>query len=98
MNRAGQRAGDRRDDGRGRGRKLQRGAGARRPEVLPVDGRVGHRRRADADVYYHNCAEYVTGQVALWSRRVGSVRLLARIGAAELVADAAIILAVAGVP
>ena len=32
--------------------------------------------------------------VALWSRRVGSVRLLARIGAAELVADAAIILAV----
>ncbi len=28
-------------------------------------------RRADADVYYHNCAEYVTGQVALWSRRRG---------------------------
>jgi glycosyltransferase involved in cell wall biosynthesis len=28
-------------------------------------------RRADADVYYHNCAEYVTGQVALWSRRQG---------------------------
>lgn len=26
-------------------------------------------RRADADVYYHNCAEYVTGQVALWCRR-----------------------------
>lgn len=24
---------------------------------------------ADADVYYHNCAEYVTGQVALWCRR-----------------------------
>lgn len=24
--------------------------------------------RADADVYYHNCAEYVTGQVALWCR------------------------------
>lgn len=23
-------------------------------------------RRADADIYYHNCAEYVTGQVALW--------------------------------
>ncbi len=24
--------------------------------------------RANADVYYHNCAEYVTGQVALWCR------------------------------
>jgi len=24
---------------------------------------------ADASVYYHNCAEYVTGQVALWARR-----------------------------
>jgi len=24
---------------------------------------------ADADVVYHNCAEYVTGQVALWCRR-----------------------------
>jgi glycosyltransferase involved in cell wall biosynthesis len=24
---------------------------------------------ADADVYYHNCAEYVTGQVAWWCRR-----------------------------
>ncbi len=24
--------------------------------------------RADADVYYHNCAEYVTGQIALWCR------------------------------
>ena len=32
--------------------------------------------------------------LALWSRRVDSVKLLARIGAAELVADAAIILAV----
>ena len=28
-------------------------------------------RRADADVYYQNCAEYVTGQVALWCRRNG---------------------------
>jgi glycosyltransferase involved in cell wall biosynthesis len=28
-------------------------------------------QRADADVYYHNCAEYVTGQIALWSRRRG---------------------------
>jgi glycosyltransferase involved in cell wall biosynthesis len=28
-------------------------------------------RRADADVYYQNCAEYVTGQVALWCRRHG---------------------------
>ncbi|MBN2560131.1 MAG: glycosyltransferase family 4 protein [Phycisphaerae bacterium] len=26
-------------------------------------------RRADADVYYQNCAEYVTGQVAIWCRR-----------------------------
>ena len=25
-------------------------------------------RRADADVYYQNCAEYITGQVALWCR------------------------------
>lgn len=24
--------------------------------------------RADADIYYHNCAEYITGQVALWAR------------------------------
>lgn len=28
-------------------------------------------RRADADLYYQNCAEYVTGQVALWCRRYG---------------------------
>lgn len=27
--------------------------------------------RADADVYYHNGAEYVTGQVALWCQRHG---------------------------
>ena len=26
---------------------------------------------ADADLYYHNCAEYVTGQVALWCRLHG---------------------------
>lgn len=26
-------------------------------------------RQADADLYYHNCAEYITGQVALWCRR-----------------------------
>jgi glycosyltransferase involved in cell wall biosynthesis len=25
-------------------------------------------KRADADVYYQNCAEYITGQVALWCR------------------------------
>jgi glycosyltransferase involved in cell wall biosynthesis len=25
--------------------------------------------RADADLYYHNCGEYVTGQVAMWCRR-----------------------------
>jgi glycosyltransferase involved in cell wall biosynthesis len=28
-------------------------------------------RAADADVYYQNCAEYVTGQVALWCRSNG---------------------------
>ena len=27
--------------------------------------------RADADVYYHNTSEYVTGQVAVWCRRYG---------------------------
>jgi glycosyltransferase involved in cell wall biosynthesis len=26
-------------------------------------------RTADADVYYQNCAEYVTGQIGLWCRR-----------------------------
>jgi len=26
-------------------------------------------KRADADVYYHNCGEYITGQVALWCRK-----------------------------
>lgn len=29
-------------------------------------------RRAAARVYYHNCGEYVTGQVALWARARGS--------------------------
>ena len=28
-------------------------------------------KRADAALYYHNCAEYVTGQVALWCRQNG---------------------------
>ena len=28
-------------------------------------------RAADADVYYQNCGEYVTGQVAMWCRRNG---------------------------
>ena len=28
-------------------------------------------KRADAAVYYHNCGEYVTGQVALWCYRHG---------------------------
>jgi len=27
--------------------------------------------RANAGIYYHNCSEYVTGQVALWARRHG---------------------------
>jgi glycosyltransferase involved in cell wall biosynthesis len=26
-------------------------------------------KRADADIYYQNCGEYITGQVALWCRR-----------------------------
>ncbi len=26
-------------------------------------------KRADADLYYHNCGEYVTGQIALWCRK-----------------------------
>jgi len=25
-------------------------------------------RQADADIYYHNCGEYVTGQIALWCK------------------------------
>lgn len=28
-------------------------------------------KRADAEVYYHNTSEYVTGQVAAWCRRAG---------------------------
>jgi len=28
-------------------------------------------KRANADIYYQNCGEYVTGQVALWCRRYG---------------------------
>ncbi|MBN1506426.1 MAG: glycosyltransferase family 4 protein [Sedimentisphaerales bacterium] len=30
---------------------------------------VAAMKRADAEVYYQNCGEYVTGQVALWCRR-----------------------------
>lgn len=32
-------------------------------------GLVRAMARADADVYYHNCGDCVTGQVALWCRR-----------------------------
>ena len=32
---------------------------------------IAAMKRADADVYYQNCAEYVTGQVALWCCRHG---------------------------
>ena len=31
----------------------------------------GAMSRADADLYYQNCAEYVTGQVALWCKAKG---------------------------
>jgi glycosyltransferase involved in cell wall biosynthesis len=32
---------------------------------------VAALKRANADIYYQNCGEYVTGQVALWCRRHG---------------------------
>ncbi len=32
-------------------------------------GLIRAMRAADAEVYYHNCAEYVTGQIALWCGR-----------------------------
>jgi glycosyltransferase involved in cell wall biosynthesis len=32
-------------------------------------GLLAALRKADAEVYYHNCGECVTGQVALWCRR-----------------------------
>jgi glycosyltransferase involved in cell wall biosynthesis len=32
---------------------------------------IAAMERADADIYYQNCGEYVTGQVALWCRRHG---------------------------
>jgi len=32
---------------------------------------IAGMRRADADVYYQNCGEYVTGQVAHWCRQHG---------------------------
>jgi len=32
---------------------------------------VAAMKRADADLYYQNCAEYVTGQVALWCQKHG---------------------------
>lgn len=34
-------------------------------------GLIRALRRADAKLCYHNCAEYVTGQVAMWSHRHG---------------------------
>ncbi len=34
-------------------------------------GLVRAMKRADADLYYQNCGEYVTGQVAAWCRRHG---------------------------
>jgi len=32
---------------------------------------IAAMKRADADIYYQNCGEYITGQVALWCRRNG---------------------------
>jgi glycosyltransferase involved in cell wall biosynthesis len=34
-------------------------------------GLIAAMRRADAEVYYHNCGENVTGQVALWCQKRG---------------------------
>ncbi len=34
-------------------------------------GLLSALRKADADVYYHNCGECVTGQMAMWCRRNG---------------------------
>ncbi len=34
-------------------------------------GLINALNRADAQLCYHNCAEYVTGQVAMWSRQRG---------------------------
>jgi glycosyltransferase involved in cell wall biosynthesis len=43
-------------------------------------------RRADADIYYHNSAEYVTGLAAMWCRRYR--RKFVYSAAAELACDA----------
>jgi glycosyltransferase involved in cell wall biosynthesis len=43
-------------------------------------------RRADADIYYHNSAQYVTGLAAAWCRRNG--RRFVYSAAAELACDA----------
>lgn len=32
-------------------------------------GLISAMKRADADVYYQNCGEYITGQVAMWCKR-----------------------------
>lgn len=31
-------------------------------------GLIGAMKRADADVYYQNCGEYITGQIAMWCK------------------------------
>ncbi len=38
------------------------------PRWTSLNGALG---QANADVYYHNCGEYVTGQIALWCRLRG---------------------------
>ena len=32
-------------------------------------GLISAMKRADADIYYQNCGEYITGQVAMWCKR-----------------------------
>jgi len=51
-------------------------------------GLIAAMRKADADVYYHNCGECVTGQLAMWCRRNG--RLLIFSAASEADCDPAL--------
>jgi glycosyltransferase involved in cell wall biosynthesis len=53
--------------------------------VPRMSGLFSALRRADADIYYHNAAEYVTGLAAAWCRRHG--RSFVYSAAAELACD-----------